>query len=198
MGSEVLYVALVALAVLGVGNLVLTLAIVRRVNRGGSEHSSAQLRGLGPGEAAPDFTAQKLDGSNVTLADFSRRRTVMLFVSPGCKPCVESLPEYVRLSAIARDQGEELLLVSGGDHDPTRAMIGKAANAITVIVAPRETHKLFADYKADVTPLFTVIENGHVLSSGMPWNTIQEWRDVLSRWSADSQSIEARAIASHR
>jgi len=197
MGSEVLYASLLILAVLGFGNLVLTLAIVRRVNRGGSEPSSTQLRGLEPGETAPDFTAQKLDGSNVTLADLSHRRTVMLFVSPGCKPCEESLPEYLRLSVIARDQGEELVLVSGGDHDPTREMIGKAANAITVIVAPRETHKLFADYRADVTPLFTVIENGHVFSSGMPWNTIQEWRDVLSRWSADSPPIEARPVVSH-
>ena len=103
MGPDVLYVSVVIVAILGAGNVVLTVAVIRRVNRGTSGPLSPQMRGLAPGETAPNFSAQKLDGSNVTLADLSRRRVVMMFVSPGCKPCEEALPDYVRLSAAAQN-----------------------------------------------------------------------------------------------
>src|SRR5262249_23071709 len=60
-------------------NVLLTLALVRRLNHMGTGQPSAM--GLKTGALAPDFTAYTLSGATTTRADFLGRSVALVFVS---------------------------------------------------------------------------------------------------------------------
>ena len=97
-------VALVGL--LAVVNLLLTIGVVRRLREQTTE--LADLRSRAPmrdaattlpvGAVVAPFEAVTIDRRAVTLASFGERPLVGFF-SPGCKPCAERLPGFVRHAA---------------------------------------------------------------------------------------------------
>ncbi len=70
---------------------------------------------LRPGDTAPDFQAQLLDGKIVRLADYRRQRLLLIFVRHlACLPCQEHLLEVEdRVSTIGR--GDTRILVISFD-----------------------------------------------------------------------------------
>jgi peroxiredoxin len=66
------------------------------------------------GEAAPDFTAPSLDGSNVTLSQELSLNTVTLldFWAAWCRPCRVENPNLVRLYKLYNDDGFNIIGVS--------------------------------------------------------------------------------------
>ncbi len=76
---------------------------------------------LQPGNAAPDFQAQRPEGGIVRLADYRGQRLLLIFVRHlGCLPCQEHLLEIEdRLSAIGRG-GTRVLAVSFDALDQVR------------------------------------------------------------------------------
>lgn len=162
-------------------NLVLTLAVIRKVNARTSASSQIMERGRRP----PDFRAPLLDGSTTSLRDFADRPTVFVFASPTCRPCVDAMPSYARLAKLAPAAGAEFVIVSDGERDATRKLLDEYGVACRTILAPRSGHPLMNEWNITGTPSFVHIEKGVVRSSGptspnvLVWQKILQWLDPV-------------------
>jgi peroxiredoxin len=167
----------VALWAIVLTNLLLTLVVIRRLN---SEPDRARL-GLRTGEPAPNFSAATLTGKTVTLGDL-RPRTALLFVAPGCRPCVEALPEYLRLTDLAKSSDTHLVVVSGGDAASTRQMLADAQVTGDIVIAPKSDNRFFDEYRILSTPQFVLLENRRVIMTGAPFIAADDWRTLVDSW----------------
>ena len=61
---------------------------------------------------APDFTLDSVTGENITLSDFKGKVVLLDFWATWCGPCMQSIPELVRLHKRYSDKGVVLLGVS--------------------------------------------------------------------------------------
>jgi thiol-disulfide isomerase/thioredoxin len=186
---QVTSLVLVVVTVAVMANWLVTLAIVKRLNQSASSRPRAKVvMGLEAGLPVPPFTAQRLDGREVTLSDFSGTRAVLVFVNPGCTACEDGIPEYERISRVVRQHGGAFELVSGGGRDDTMKLLGEAVNNLDVMLAPQPANPLFVDFKVNATPLFTVFEQGKVVTSDMAWDTIPAWKelDKPSTWGSST------------
>jgi len=166
-------------------NLLLTLALVRRVNtqRKTAEESVSEVIKydlLKPGEAAPEFVATTLDGNEVTLAKYLGRIVMFVFISSGCAPCHEMVPEVQKMSSKARAKGIELVFVSQNDLLTTQNFLKKfSSNDVPVLIAPKAGNRFLLDYKVPGTPFLYLIDvQGLVQDYGF----IEKWHALASQW----------------
>lgn len=113
LDPTLLSLLVIALAVLAAFNLFLGLRLTALV--GALAH--ARLPDAVPiGEALPDFRARALhDGRRVTAdALLTEQATVLVFLSPGCKTCLQRLPELKRMLPLMQDAGVALWLIASG------------------------------------------------------------------------------------
>jgi peroxiredoxin len=133
----------------------LTLALIRRLNRTGQPTT---LRvGLLAGTTAPDFAAQTLQGATKTLADYRGQAAVLIFVSPSCQPCRESLPMLQETAIEAGAGGVEFVLVSNGTLEATRAWNQEADIQIPLLIATQDQNPFFKDYQITSTPTYCLL-----------------------------------------
>lgn len=124
---SVLVLAVTIVGALCALDLVLTLAVVRRLR----EHTTA-LRGLRSADGAVpadhmlpagtsigSFTTTTDDGEPLS-ADVLTGHTLVGFFSPGCEACSARLPDFVdHARTIPGGREQVLAVVVGGGHDPT-------------------------------------------------------------------------------
>jgi len=67
--------------------------------------------------AAPEVEFVLLDGGKLTLAQLSARPVLVAFWATTCPPCIEELPDLVRLYRELRPRGFELVAVAA-PYDP--------------------------------------------------------------------------------
>ena len=83
-------------------------------------------RGLGPGDAAPDFALTDFNGKPMRLADYRGKLVLLNFWASWCGPCLEEMP---RLSALQRNYGVLGLRVIGVSMDdeaaPAKRLLAK-------------------------------------------------------------------------
>lgn len=163
MTDPIIVTSVVILWVLVLINLVLTLAIVRRLNRG----SQRRVETLRWGQNAPDFTATTLNGNTVSLASYAGHDALFIFVSPTCGPCQEALPLYESLAPVAARTGVETVLVSTSTRDETLTMAQRAHLNMPILVAPAGENPFMQDYKVMGTPYYCLVDaNGKVKRHG--------------------------------
>ena len=167
-------------------NLLLTLALVRRVNASGDVNvAGVSVVGLSIGEQAPPFSVQTLKGESVTLESYTRRgrATALLFISAGCQPCHELLATLEDLLVGARRTGTDLILVSSDGREKTHALLTEFQLDISVLLAPRDSNPFFTDYQITGTPSYCVIdEDGTIQSAGLPSPTYGAWKALTATW----------------
>ena len=169
-------------------NLVLTLALIRKVNTGSP---SSKATGLEKGQQAPDFRAEQLSGESVTLAIYAGREVAFVFVSPGCKPCDEALPSYEAAFAIAARAGIDFVLVSTVDAELTRRYIEEKAITLPMLVAPRGSNQFMDAYHLSGTPSYCVIDaQGKVLASDFAIITFRPWQNLVESWKSRAERLE--------
>ncbi|UCD87613.1 MAG: TlpA family protein disulfide reductase, partial [Desulfobacterales bacterium] len=61
---------------------------------------------------APDFALRDLSGSVYRLSDLRGRVVVLNFFATWCNPCLQEIPEFVRLHRKFKDKGLEIIGVS--------------------------------------------------------------------------------------
>ncbi len=168
-------------------NLLLTFALVRRVNiSSGNTDVRFVGSGLEAGERAPDFVAESLSGETVTLATYARRAVAFLFVGTHCPPCRESLPRYQSLYPLAAQANIDLVLVSVDSVEQTQALVDEFGVSMPVIVAPQRSNSFLSDYKATGTPSYCLINaEGIVQSAGHPSFDWGEWKGLAESWKAE-------------
>ena len=179
--GQFLVLSSVMLWILVLCNLILTLALVRRVNSG-----SPSPKGLKEGQPAPNFTAENLRGEIVTLATYAQREVVFIFVEPTCGPCREALPSYEAWGPKALQSGVDLVLVSTADAERTHRFVDEFRIKLPVLVAPRDSNPFVNDYQVSGTPSYCLIDkHGKVQSTGSPNLRFGKWRALAEAWEAD-------------
>lgn len=94
---------------LGVGLLVVALAIVMATQVGGDPRADARTSQL-LGKAAPDFTVTTLDGQPVTREGIAGRPVIVNFWNTWCPPCEEELPALKDFARRHADDPEFMLV----------------------------------------------------------------------------------------
>lgn len=184
--ETVLIVSSVLLWVVVLLNVLLTLALVRRVNAsGGLNAAGVPENGPTIGEQAPAFSAQTLEGEPVTLESYTGRgrATALLFISAGCRPCRELLGTLGDLLPGARQTGTDLILASSDKREHVEALLTEFHLDMPVLLAPRDSNTFFTDYKITGTPSYCVIDDdGTVQSAGHPMPTFGAWKAFTATW----------------
>ena len=67
---------------------------------------------LKPGQPAPDFTIDDLQGQSVSLSDFRGQAVFLDFWSNGCSPCIEDFPYLEKIKQQTRSQKVVFLSIS--------------------------------------------------------------------------------------
>lgn len=80
-----------------------------------------EVEGLAVGSPAPEIELQALDGGTISLETIAGRETVVLFWNPGCGFCSSMRDEVLAWEQQAPQTAPQLLVVSSGDADSTRA-----------------------------------------------------------------------------
>ncbi len=161
--ETILLISSVLLWVILIFNLLVTFALVKKINQ--FSYPDKQLDLLENGQTAPDFTAETLDGNKVGLNDY-KDELALVFVSPNCSPCKDEMPRLDALYPKARRAGVELSIVSLADADSTRSYIRELGFKAPVLVAPRGQNSLSEHYKVPGTPSYYVIDKNHKIKSG--------------------------------
>ncbi len=65
-----------------------------------------------PGQPAPDFTLDDLEGQSVSLSDFRGQAVFLDFWSRGCAPCIEDFPYLEQIKQQTQDQKVVFLSIS--------------------------------------------------------------------------------------
>lgn len=181
---SVLVSTVVIIAVVLLLNLLLTVGVIRRLNKITKQMGSMDgppVEGLEPGSLAPDFEATTIDGETVRLADYGRRAVSFVFSSIHCKPCVEKLAELKTLVPKARQAGIDLVMVFTDDHEnEVRSYVDQHRVEVPVIIAPFMSNSFARDYRAMGTPFLCVLNpDGEVEYSGL-WN--DDWEQLTKSW----------------
>lgn len=178
----VLVVSSILLWILVLFNLLLTLAVARRLNAKTSRDLLIDIPKLERGQQAPDFVAKTLDGSPVSLANYAGRAVAFIFMSPTCSPCREKMPMLNALQPITRRAGVEIVLVSDSDHAETKNFSDDLATSLPILIAPRVNNPFMTDYKANGTPFYCLVAvDGRVQSTGF---FDDEWEALVKTWKA--------------
>ncbi|WP_165974561.1 TlpA family protein disulfide reductase [Nonomuraea deserti] len=124
-----LIAAVVLVGLLGLANLLLLFGVIRRLR---TMQDAPQLppEGLQPGETIPDFTATATDGEPISAA-YLEGRALIGFLSPGCRPCQELLPEFVKQAEQA--SGPVLAVVVAGPQDDPAMDIARLEKVARVV-----------------------------------------------------------------
>lgn len=180
---QVLIASSALLWVIALFNLLLVLALIRRIN---AEPQQGGIEKQGPevGQLAPDFKAETLQGEVVTLSTYTGRPTAFIFVSPRCGPCIEALPSYITLHPIAERANIQFVMVSVGDTEETRTFVDEFDISIPLLLAPVVSNDFLKDYNFSGTPYYCFIDaQGKVQSAGYPsledWS---EWKTLTESW----------------
>lgn len=91
-----------------------------------------------PGEKAPDFTLNDLDGKAVSLSDFRGKVVLISFWASWCGPCRVEIPHMIKVYDELHDQGFEILAVNLRENESTVAKFAKAAKMDFPILLDRD------------------------------------------------------------
>jgi peroxiredoxin len=191
--ETLLLISSVLLWLVVLGNLLLTLTVIRRINTGSPRERTA-LTGLRIGEEAPPFSACTRDGQTKTLIDYAGRATALVFIAPGCGACRALLPTLEKLDPRAQQSKAELLLICDGDEEQTRTLVASFALRFPVLLAPRNDNPLFQDYQVHGTPSYYLLnEHGQIQASGHPGSHDQQWQNLIETWTGPHSLAQGRA-----
>jgi hypothetical protein len=165
-----LIAAVVVVGLLCAVDLLLTLAVIRRLR----EHTTqlAQLRAQAPdmgllatGTPLPSFTATSVDGATVGGGAAGTRIVVLL--STTCPACATELPNvrnYLRTNEIARDAA--VVVVAGPDNADADRFVADLTQVATVVREPFDGPVTTA-LSARAFPSYYLVSDGVVRSSAI-------------------------------
>jgi peroxiredoxin len=91
---------------------------LRQRSAGGASTAAAgKLTGDAPGQPAPAFELQDLNGKTVRLSDFHGKVVLLNFWATWCPPCKEEMPWFVDLQQRYGPQGLQVIGVAMDDAD---------------------------------------------------------------------------------
>lgn len=137
---------------------------------------------LKAGNKAPDFTAQLIDGSSITLSEFKGKPVIINFWATWCGPCVKEMPAFERLQADFGDKIGIIAVNCGDDADTVKDFASE--NGYTFPIALDEDYKINMLYPTSSIPYTVVLDaNGkitHISAGAVDADTMYEkYKDAL-------------------
>jgi peroxiredoxin len=123
--------------------------------------SKIPRHGLTAGTAAPDFTLPRLDGGDLSLAEFRGRQVLLVFSDPHCGPCDQLAPQLEQLSP--RAPGAQVLMVTRGDEKANR--MKAAEHGLTFPVVLQKQWEVSREYGMFATPIAYLIDEEGVIAA---------------------------------
>jgi peroxiredoxin len=123
--------------------------------------SRLQRGGLKAGTLAPDFRLPRIDGGELSLADFRGGRVLLVFSDPDCGPCDELAP---RLEEVHQQRSDlQVVVISRRDADANRA---KAVElGLTFPIVLQRQWEVSLTYAMFATPIGYLIDERGILVS---------------------------------
>jgi thiol-disulfide isomerase/thioredoxin len=112
--------------------------------------AAARQPGLPRGSQAPEFTLVPVRGEAASLADLlqSGRPAVLVFVSIGCGPCLQMLPDLARWQGTL-DESLTLAAIFSGDRSEVERVADE--HGLRIVLA-EEANEIFELYALRATP----------------------------------------------
>ena len=123
--------------------------------------SKIQRNGLAPGTPAPAFTLPRLDGQELSLAEYRGQKVLLVFSDPNCGPCDVLAPQLEQ--AHRRSGDVQVLMVSRGEEAANRAKM--AEHALTFPVVLQRQWEISRDYAMFATPVAYLIDENGVIAA---------------------------------
>jgi thiol-disulfide isomerase/thioredoxin len=161
--------AIVLVGVLGVANLALTLALVRRLRSeasvsGGASESPVAPELLAPGTRAPDFSAIATSGAECSRGTLLGRTSLVGIFSGTCAPCRDHMPGFVALARQLPHGPDGVVAVVRGDELAAADLLAALDGAATVIVEP-EGGPVGEAFSVETYPSMYVLDESGVIAS---------------------------------
>lgn len=157
--EKLLLVNLVLIWVFIFLNLLLTLALVRRFNSTSNNVSSSQS-----GKPVAPFDKYTLSGEKITSETISGSEAALIFLSPNCNPCRESMPTTIKVLDLAVTANVKILIVSIADRVDTARFVDEFALRGLIIV---DGGSILNDYNLSGIPAYCLINaNGLIQECG--------------------------------
>ena len=120
--------------------------------------------GLKPGKPAPRFTLPSVTGEEVSLADFSGRKVLLVFVQAGCGPCHDVAPELNRFSK--RNSSIQVLVINNATAEEACEYAREVGAQFPVLV--QDKWSVSKKYEVFATPFgFLIDEDGVIAANGI-------------------------------
>jgi peroxiredoxin len=123
--------------------------------------SKINRNGLKAGTVAPEFRLPRIDGGELSLADFRSRRVLLVFSDPNCGPCDELAPELERIHCQRR--GIQVLMISRRDAEATEAKAIRLGLSFPIVM--QKQWEISLQYGMFATPIAYLIDEQGVLLS---------------------------------
>lgn len=162
--QPVLIALVVLVGIVGAANILLTLALARRlaqVERTAAGAGFGQPRMPRVGAEVGAFSVQTTGGARLTDATLRSGRTLLVFSLAGCGPCT-ALAEELRHTELPSGIGL-LVLVAGGDRGAvTTAEYPAAAD---VVYLPADSG-LVDQFEVEAFPTVVLVDDGRITAVG--------------------------------
>ncbi len=94
----------------------------------------SQGRAIEPGEDAPDFSLNDLNGKAANLSDFKGKVIILDFFASWCPPCREEIPDFIKLQNEYGPQGFTVIGVAMVSLDDAKAFASKMGINYPVLI----------------------------------------------------------------
>jgi peroxiredoxin len=123
--------------------------------------SRLNRKGLKAGEAAPDFRLPRIDGGELSLADYRGRRVLLVFSDPHCGPCAELSPRLQEIHAERSDLN--VIVISRGDVEENRDKASELGLTFPIVL--QKKWEVSLKYAMFATPIGYLIDEQGILAS---------------------------------
>lgn len=164
--QDLVYISLALLWIVTCLNLLLILAIIKKVN---------VLRGTAPtqfdmlmlGQNAPDFVVETANGNPINRSFLDGRESAIVFLSPTCSACRDAAIQLANLYPRIHNADVNLLTISLSSSNETAKFVHENGLSIPIFSAPPDTNSLIKDYKIHSFPCYYIInKDGGIIGAG--------------------------------
>ncbi|MDF8263945.1 TlpA family protein disulfide reductase [Luteipulveratus flavus] len=162
--------AVVLLAMACVANLLLLVAVLRRLREHQERLDAVRPIGdtdeteLAPGQQIGGFTATTTSGDEVDQQSAVAGTTYVGFFSPTCPPCHEQLPLF--LERLPQDARTLAVVLDDGDSPQERAEMVTRLKARTPVVIARPGDEIVQAFGVSAYPAMFVLDGDGVVQAG--------------------------------
>jgi len=133
--------AVVLVGVLGLANLLLLIALARRIAAGGTAPAAGVAAGhrqssfkLQPGSKPAAFQTVTTAGDTLTLSSLAGSRALVGFFAPGCGQCHDQVPDFVELARSLPGGQSQVIAVVSGPAEPAAKFAEDLEGAASVVL----------------------------------------------------------------